>query len=410
MTKFFRLSLLILFISSCATHQSRLSSVRHNLTLGQCDSSIKALQEMAQKEGKDQLLFLMEFGAALQICGEYKKSNDVLLQAHKLSEELDYISVSKVTGATLLNEEMIQYKGDIFERIFINAMAALNFLELGQLDEAMVEVRRINEKYNKFSAEDKKYFELNSFAQYLSGLIYELNKKYDDACISYQKAYKLDKTFREVGIDALSSCWRAKRSDEFERLRADISPSEDDMKYIKRKSNNEKVIIFLQGLGPSKAPRIEDHLYAQLVPSLSSTKKMRAVYTNVKNTDVSINSQPVYSVTKAAIDTLESEYSSLAARRLGARIAKEVVADQVRQKDKTLGNIAWLVMVASERADLRNWSLLPESIQTLRINPKRGEKVQLLGLGQFDTVSEVISEIDLSVTEKKQVYIVRSIK
>ena len=58
-------------------------------------------------------------------CKDYKKSNEVFLKADKLSEQIDYQSVSRVAGATLLNEEMVQYKGDTFEKLFINASAAL---------------------------------------------------------------------------------------------------------------------------------------------------------------------------------------------------------------------------------------------------------------------------------------------
>ena len=42
---------------------------------------------MSKKENGDQLVYLMDFGSALQICGDYKKSNDVFLQAERLSEK-----------------------------------------------------------------------------------------------------------------------------------------------------------------------------------------------------------------------------------------------------------------------------------------------------------------------------------
>lgn len=400
----------LLLLGACASHQSRLSPVQKHLLTGSCDHAIKILEELSSKNDGDRLLYLMEHGSALQICKDYKKSNQIFLEADKLSEQVDYISSSRVLGATLLNEEMIQYKGDIFERLFINISAAINYIELEQFDEAMVEVRRIDEKYKKFSAEEKNSYELNSFAQYLSGLVWEMDGKYDDACISYKAAYKLDPTYRDVGLDMLTACWRANRHQEFDKLALDFKPTADELKFIKRKNKNEKIILYLQGLGPKKAPRPDNHLYPYLVPTPNLVKKIMISYHDANDQPRSEASHKIYSVEKAAIATQEADYNSLAARRLGARIAKEIAADQIRQKDKNLGNIAWLVMVASERADLRNWSLLPESIQIIRVNPLKNSIIKVVGLNQFESESENFSDIDLSLNERKKIYLVRSIK
>lgn len=410
MKKLFALLSFSFFLSACATHQSRLSPAQRDLLSGNCANATKTLDDLSSKDSDDQLLFLMEYGSALQICKDYRKSNEIFLKADKLSEQLDYISATRVLGATLLNEEMLQYKGDIFERLFINISLALNYIELQQPDEAMVEVRRINEKYNKFSAEEKSSYELNSFAQYLSGLIWESDNRYDDACISYKAAYRLDTSYRAVALDMLTACWRAKRYQEFNLLVAEVRPSEDEMIFVKRKNKNEKIVLFLQGLGPKKMPRPDNHIYPYLVPSNNVIKRLTVNFLDEKDTYQNASSRQVYSVEKAAIATQEADYSSLAARRLGARVAKEIAADQIRQKDKALGNIAWLVMVASERADLRNWTLLPESIQVIRIIPAKNSKISVVGLNRFDVESEKFQDIDLAENENKKFFLIRSIR
>lgn len=402
--------LLLSLLSGCATHHTRLLPAHKDLLSGNCGGALETLEKLSAKDGDDQLLYLMEYGSALQICKDYQKSNQIFLAADKLSEQIDYTRVSRVLGATLLNEEMIQYKGDIFEKLFINISAALNFIELEQFDEAMVEIRRINEKYNKFLKEDKNSYELNSFAQYLSGLLWEVDQRYDDACISFRAAYKLDRSYRDVGLDMLTACWRAKRHQEYSELLAEVRPTDEELRYIKRKNTNEKIIIYLQGLGPKKAPRPSQPLYPYLVPSYNLIGKINISFQN-ENQEMEVkSSRTVYSVEKAAIATQEADYNALSARRLGARVAKEVVADQIRQKDKTLGNIAWVVMVASERADLRNWSLLPESIQIIRFKPLKKTKIKIVGLTQYNEVSEVLPEINLLDYENKKIFLVRTIK
>jgi uncharacterized protein len=405
------LAALLLFLSSCATHQNIIAPIQQDIKQGRCEAALPALEKLTEKSGSDQLLYLMEYGSALQICKQYAKSNEVLLKADQLSEQIDYVSLSRTMGATLLNEQMLQYKGDKFEKLFINAMTALNFIELGQSESAMVEVRRINEKTKKLSAEEAKDFELNSFAQYLAGLVYEIERKYDDACISYKDAYKLDASFRSVALDMLTACWRAKRTQEFNQLVKQIQASDEEISFAKRdyKKTNEKIIIFLQGWGPKKAVRANDAVYPYLQPTFSNTKKLIVSAAEENNSLIKF-SEPVYSVEKTAISTLEEDYKTLGARRLGARVAKEIMADQIRQKDKALGDLAWLVMVASERADLRNWSMLPESIQIVRVDATQAKILNLSGRNYGDSESENFGQIDLSLDPQKTIYLIRSVQ
>lgn len=413
-TEVFKTPLLLVafscLLASCVSHPTKISPARGYLISGDCQKATEALLNLSNEPSTDQLLYLMEYGSALQICKDYKKSNEVFLRADKLSEEIDYISASRVVGATLMNEEMLQYKGDVFEKLFINISAAINFIELEQFDEAMVEVRRINDKYNKFSAEEKNSFELNSFSQYLAGLIYEADKKYDDACISYKAAYQLDRSYYNVALDLLTACWRAKRSQEFEKLLKEIQPTPEELKFIKRKDQGEKIIVYMQGFGPKKAPRPDHPIYPYLVPTYNETKSLRVSFFDAEKKPQTKNSHKVYSVEKAAIATQEADYKALQLRRFGSRIAKEVVADQFRQKNKALGDIAWLVMVASEKADLRNWTLLPESMQILRFTPDLNTKIKIVGLNSYDVESEILPELDFSQNKKKKIYFIRTIR
>lgn len=409
-------------LSGCATYQGRVSQARQTLLAGQCAEAVPQFSELTERSANDRLLFLMEEASALQICGEYEKSNEKFLEADRLSEQIDYHSVSRIAGATLLNEEMIQYKGDTFEKLFINASAALNYLQLGQYESALVEVRRINEKHRKFSTEDKKNFELNSFSQYISGLIWEIEGQFDDACIAYRAAYEIDLTFRQVGLDMLTACWRARRDQEFSLLEKKVQPTATELALIKSsrpsrnkktkaKINDEVILIYLQGLGPRKVQSRGDRVDPYLSPTHTIQKRVSVRYTDTTGEELVQRSEIVYHVEKAAMATLEAEMSSLVARRLGARVAKEVVADQIRQKDKALGQLAWFVMVAAERADLRNWTLLPETIQVVRLkNIDRSRPLKIEALAYGDSVVGELQGPDLSESKARRVYLIRTIK
>ncbi len=398
---------LFFVLNGCATYQSRVLPAREKIVSGQCEAGLKLLSDLSEKEDGDQLVHLMEYGTALQICKDYKKSNSIFLKADKLSEQIDYHSITRITGAALLNEEMIQYKGDTFEKLFINASAALNYLQLGQLDESLVEVRRINEKFNKLNSDSKKKFELNSFSQYLAGLVYEMDQKYDDACISYKTAYKIDTSYRGIALDMLHACWLARRNNDFEILSKEVSPTDEELHMIKNKSKNETIILFMQGWGPRKTARIGNYAFPELVPVSSQTQALE-----IDSDSTKYISQPIYSVEKAAIETLKDDYASLVARRVGARVAKEVVADQIRQKDKALGEIARLVMLASEKADLRQWTMLPQTFQIIRLNGEvNSSKIKIIGIDRNKQVTENFDFVDLgSESKKKKIILLRSLK
>ncbi len=411
MIKCLLLAVGILSLMACATHQNKMIPLQSEIVGGQCAPALEKLQKLAEEQSDDQLLYLMEYASALQICRDYKLSTQFFLQADKLAEQQDYTSISRSLGATLLNEQMIQYKGDKFEKLFINAMAAINFIEMNDYENAMVEVRRINEKTRRFAEDEKRSFELNSFASYLAGLIYEQSNNWDDACIAYKDSYNIDASYRAVSSDMLTACWRAKRFDEFSTLVKKVNPSNEEIENAKRPKKNKReiVIIYLQGWGPKKTDRRGDTEFPLLQGTPSVTKRI-AVTNAIGSPPFFRESQTIYSVEKAAIDTLEADYAYLSARRFGARVAKEVVADQIRQKDKALGDIAWVIMVAAERADLRNWSFLPETIQLVRLDATDMTSLKIEGRDFSGNVSEDLGTIDLSTNPNKRIFLIRSLK
>ena len=87
---------------------------------------------------------------------------------------------------------MIPYKGDDFEKVMINAMLAINFLSLGDMEGALVETRRLNEKLEHYRIDGKKPYKQSELALYLSAMIWEADGKWDDAYIDFVKAYKVN--------------------------------------------------------------------------------------------------------------------------------------------------------------------------------------------------------------------------
>jgi hypothetical protein len=356
-----------MFTISCATYQGKVEKSRDLLKQGDYPAAVKNLEPLAQKQDGDQLVYLLDYAVALQLDGKVQESNRSLQQADKLADLQDYQSITRQAGSLIVNQEMVQYKGDSFEKIYINAYGAMNYLELNQLDDALVETRRMNDKYNKLNTEDRKNFEKNVFGKYLSAMIWEGNQNWDDAYIAYDEAYKLDPSIASLPSDLIRSAKRARRDDSYRQWKKQF-PEVNEKKEWYDKGYGEIVILYEQGWGARKYQAGGNYNLAQLQPVHSENQKMRATISG----DGTHQSSVIYDVSRASIETLQHDYAWMAAKRIGAFAAKQVLADQIRQKDEVLGLVALIAMHASERADLRQWSTLPQTVQTVRVPLKVG--------------------------------------
>lgn len=409
-----RLTLVVglFFISGllgCATYQNKVETSRLAIETGDPEKAVKELKPLAEKEDGDQLVYLLDYATALQIAGNIKESNQAFLKADRLADQVDYQSISRIAGSLALNEEMVQYKGDTFEKIFINAYLAMNFLEIGQLDDALVEARRINEKYLKYRADEKKNFELNSFSKYLSAMVWEANRSYDDAYIAYAEAYKIDPSISTIHEDLIRSAKLARRMDSYKEWKKKFPEvQEEDSWYDRRKG--ELVVIFQQGWGPRKHASSNEYRFPELRPVFSETRKARL---QVSDSNKVLVSKEVYDVQEAAIATLRDDQGILLAKRVAGLATKAVLSDQVRQKNEALGAIAWIAMNVADRADVRQWSFLPQTIQTIRIPLSPGKyKFTLDGLNSsLGSTGESLPEKEIEIKAGQKKFVVwRSVK
>lgn len=387
---FFAFNLFLLV--GCATYQDRVSEARRMLSSGKIQEALADLKKKADTVSDDQLIYVLDYATALQYAGEINQSNRYFMIADNLSEEKDYQSISRVAGSMLFNEEAVQYKGDSFEKVFINVFLALNFLQTGNFDSAMVEVRRMNQKYKLYSSDDKKDFEVNPFSRYLAGVIYEATGQMDDAFIAYRDTYKLAPDWQKLPEDILRTAILSNRQNDLQIWQKQFSDRKVEVDRSLRRSHGFVKLIYLQGWGPRKKPDSQEPLVPELVPVFSQTQKAQILV----NGESKVASEVLYDTGLAAIETLRADRPSLIARRVAARIAREAVAHELSRRDETAaaGLVSFIVMQASERADLRQWSFLPATIQTAELQLPKGEyDIQIQGLDSSGNLTAENSEI-----------------
>src|SRR5689334_14642284 len=108
---------LVFVLSACSTYQTKVGHARDLMRDGNYEKAVSVLEPLANAESDDQLVYLLDYGVALQLAGRYDDSIKAFLKADKLAEIQDYHSLSRVAGLLLLNEGMVQYKGEDYEKL-----------------------------------------------------------------------------------------------------------------------------------------------------------------------------------------------------------------------------------------------------------------------------------------------------
>jgi len=91
---------------------------------------------------KDRLLYYLDSGFAAHYASLFDTSNVKLTMAEDAADELFTKSVSRAAASVLLNDNVLEYSGEDYEILYTNLIKTLNYLSLGEFDEAFVEVGR----------------------------------------------------------------------------------------------------------------------------------------------------------------------------------------------------------------------------------------------------------------------------
>ncbi len=393
------LGLIFISLAGCASYQLKTSGFRDTLKSGDPAAAAEKIKEKALADGDDQVVYLLEYATAQQLARNFDESTKAFLKAEELTDIKDYHSVSRIAGSLLLNEGMVQYKGDDFEKVLINAMLAINFLEQKKYDGALVECRKLNDKLYKFRFEGKKNYDQNPFAFYLSALIWEHDRNWDNAYIDFKKAYDLNPSISYLQEDLIRAAQNARRTEDLQKWKksfAGVKPA--DLREL-----GEVVLIYQQGWGPVKRPH----------PDFPRIPKLYATFNQTQGARLEVESggseptQMISNITDVAIKTLDDQYSSIIAMRATGIVAKEVVADQIRQKNELLGAVAWIGMHVADQADLRQWLTLPASFQVAKVRLKPGSyRVRAVGLNMSgEPTGEMGEWTEVKVDKRKKSFV-----
>jgi hypothetical protein len=152
---------------------------------------------------KDAILYYLDKGMLSHYAAEYKNSTELLQKGDRAIEEMFTKSITRNIASFIANDNTKEYAGEDYENLYLNIFNALNYYQMNNFEDAMVEIRRIEEKlrylsvkYNDTEAELAKQdkdaansakvnvnFSNCALARYLGMLFYRTNYRFDDARI-----------------------------------------------------------------------------------------------------------------------------------------------------------------------------------------------------------------------------------
>ncbi len=433
-----RIFLLIFFLvafEGCASHFSHYDKFYTRLHQGNAEEADQIILAAEPRYGSiSKLLYLMDRGMTLHLAGHYHESARFLEEANEMVEELYTRRLRNEAVSLLLNDTKRPFRGDPYEQVLINVINALNYARLGNLEEALVEARRIDHRLNVLAdtVEEQDYHD-DPFARYLSGVLYEAYGDLSNAFVAYRNAYdgyQQTQAWSEVPIprrvklDLLRITQRLNLTQEH----AEYQHQFPEIAWESRSSNDHAEVVVISYLG--RAPRLEDRiidvpisldalallLYTKpwgrgqpqraggadavlygLQGEIVRISLPRVVpqKTHVKYGEILVvrdedhatyQTELMESVTAAAKKNLEDRLPSLTVRAVARAALKLATAEGIGYgvsavgKDDDTRNLIHTVVsallkvlfITTEEADKRSWRTLPDEIHVSRFSVPSG--------------------------------------
>ena len=446
------LSLVIPLLSGCSitsfgdlfsNYSQQMNGVKQAQQQGNFQQAISLIPERNVNDGSYSL-GLLEKGRLEYLANNNKQSRQDFEQTYQLvQQEQQGAKVELSRGienvtAVISNDNAIRYDIPLYEQSMLHSYQALNYLTQQDLSGALVEVRRANlvqenalkanaktiensqqNSINQGSSMDslsqqypsmneaigrvKNGFQ-NAYTFYLSALLYEAADQKNDAYIDYKKALEIypDNHYLQQDVWRLANTLHM--TNDISLFRKSLS-----QKITKESDSNNQgqvVIIIENGIVGAKQevslslPIYTRHndmrLYSVALPryqnQLTIYPPLTLTYQGKR-----YQSEEIVRLQSLAAKQLQDKLPIIVTRQITRLVAKEEIRQQLVRKGGDVGNIfANIYNIATEKADTRSWSTLPDSIHILRLNLSAGTHT----LNTY--INGVNQQIEVSINQNKQ--------
>ncbi|ACF13712.1 conserved hypothetical protein [Chloroherpeton thalassium ATCC 35110] len=412
-----------MIFSGCAGMNTAFyKTVETNLVAGNYTQAAAQLAKNQSEFGtKSSVLYNLELGLLDHYAGQYDESNQHFFAAEKEMQLLYTKSISQAAVSLLTNDNELPYEGEDFEKVFVNLFLALNYVGMGNLEDALVEARKVDVKLSEYSRryQGKNVYQKDAFVRYLMGAIYEAEGELNDAYISYVKAYEGYQLYEKqygtkmpesLADDILRTAYQLDFEDDLEHYEQLFGKTYQP----KSLSEGSLFILIYSGQGPIKeevkiSPTIFDrdgmsHTFAMAVPKFKSRELGTRVYQvglasadGLKRTTAEVGQDVTAIAKKNLQNRLDLIYLKAGGRAVLKFLAVEAAKKKAKKQTSALGGALFGALLdvgysASEAADVRTWRTLPHQIQVARFRSTPGT-YQLIVKNGTRVVGQTTTEI-----------------
>ena len=407
----------------CATYALYTTDLREQLAITDYDGFLTSLSRA--RKGPNQLLYLMEKGLVERYRGDYRQSNDAFDRAERLSDRLFTRSLSREVASLVTHDAVRDYRGDPHELVFIHYYRALNYWQLGQPEDALVECRKANLRLSRLTGLDSTAARNDAFIHYVTGLFYEAAGELNDALVSYRNAAAAYRAYERtfgvspppgLAVDLARVAWLQGDSEGHPPAAGDLHPPAGqgelvlfcETGFVPRKTQVEINLPLyeaeLKGRGPEDAmslsrqivrryrgggPNLPDRLVTSRTPffrppdlrvkywlrvalpacpeSAQQTRTLR-----LSASGIQAGTEVAEDLSAIARSTFDHQYPAVMLRTVARGVSKYLASEAVDRKNKVLGFFANLFAASTEAADTRSWVSLPHTVQIGRLRLPAG--------------------------------------
>lgn len=372
--------LALLFLQGCASWQ--VNQIAGQLPAMGAEQALQKLEKVDAPQ-RDRAQYLLNRGMLHFYVGDLASSRKDLTEAQSIMAALQATSVVENLASVSANETLRTYTGTPTDQVLVHAMLSLTYLCDGDLDGARVEILQSQVEMQRLAKEDSSSGQLPS-VRFLAGVIYELNREWDSALISYRQAYEIlqqrgqtiplalqDALLELTGKQGLKD-EQEKFSKMFARVLPPISAGEGEL-----------IVLFFDGVVSSKYDsRIsviagDNAQFVTVVVPTYHPSNYRPRPITVEVNGARVSTQVIEDLEARARDDLSDDMTRIMATATTRAVAKYNMVNEAQNKSDMAGLIANLATAVTEQADVRSWNMLPASIQVARIRVPAGAQVSV---------------------------------
>jgi hypothetical protein len=450
----------LVMITACGTmqksHTTHYAKQQNLINQGKIAEVAQKLALKGKKGGRDGVLNSLAAGYYYLFMQDYQRSHNLFRLAE--NQVTDFENRAKINArdaaaaakSTLTSDMELPYKGQVFEKIMINTLAAMNYLFEKDLEGANVEIRRaemrqkeavdkhqkelkkiekqkrthkiddnsFNSIYNYYNVLDEYSSKVinsfqNGFTYFLGGMVYELNRNPENAYRDYRKSFSLYKNkytleklielSRHLDMQNEYEEWCSMHKELFNGEMINDNPGEDS-----NPGNAELVVVYFCGNVPRKTPvKFSLRLYKKSFLMAFPFYDKNTFYIDNRRLEINRNEEKlgktelVLEFTPIVIKALKEKLPGLVVRQILRMVAKNELENSAKKRGGSLGGLgAKIFNLATTRADLRGWYELPCNIQIFRskIEPGRSS-ITLKEISDSGAYS--LKSIDIDIPENK---------